>query len=98
MATCLGIACEVSGLGEWELKNEDWYYVIPDGKGGYYADDQSLPVPVMDWLGFTDQNGGYGYAALTTDNDTKKHSFKRIAQTIRSNPEGLLQGSWLLTI
>ena len=49
---CLGVACEISGLGEWERdaifgNQTDYRYM---GKTG------SLPAPVAAWLGLTSKS------------------------------------------
>lgn len=48
---CLGVACDISGLGHWEpdsaIGSKKRLYVIPDF--GFEGD--LLPRPVLDWLG-----------------------------------------------
>jgi hypothetical protein len=49
---CLGVACDISGLGDWEGFGEAWYR---PGMGN--AEDKGLPVEVAAWLGVpTDPN------------------------------------------
>lgn len=56
---CLGVACDISGLGKWEKRESalsfdftDWEYVIRDSNGEKVASDSStLPAPVAQWLG-----------------------------------------------
>lgn len=78
---CLGVACEVSGLGKWE-------------DGIYLGNDVVLPVGVQDWLGAKnregvipkdDQSGLGEHISLTFMNDNGV-GFKKIASTIRKFP------------
>lgn len=46
---CLGVACDISGLGEWVLESDGWYYKVGDN-----ADYAVMPKAVADWLGTTD--------------------------------------------
>jgi hypothetical protein len=94
---CLGVACDVSGVGHWAMNNS--YIVVSE-------EDESnafLPAGVMEWLGLsdTDDNGGMvtmstvdsvlgdntpytatnGYATLTGLNDAGV-SFANIAKII----------------
>lgn len=59
---CLGVACDVSGLGEWA--NEPGVdgmvtYTVYDGSG-YPVDwnSEDLPGPVREFYGFPDAGGG----------------------------------------
>ena len=57
---CLGVACEVSGLGRWKNDVDRQFYITND-------DDRQttvLPDKVRQWLGLYD-NGG---VAIHTDN------------------------------
>lgn len=85
---CLGLACEISGLGVWEDGPEgEWVYNV-DG----YKSDQALPEPVRNWLGLDNSPGYYCDGGLADLNDDGK-KFKTIADIIESEPEGLLAGS-----
>ena len=55
---CLGVACEVSQLGEWM----DNYY-----SAGGQADDAILPIVVRDALQLADCNGSFDYRELSTE-------------------------------
>ena len=60
---CLGVACDVSGLGEWgqEPEYEDAIaYLIVDPETGDVYDSQTedLPGPVREFYGFPDVGGG----------------------------------------
>lgn len=82
---CLGVACEISNLGEW------------DGDGGYctpadHYDRMILPAEVRDWLGLRSADGKFGQGherRLTVMNDGGA-SFDKIADKIDAEPEGLL--------
>ena len=79
---CLGVACEISGLGEWD---EDNVYL---GVGA------SLPPAVRDWLGLREAEGEHGphsIFSLTAFND-RGDTFEQIADLIEKEPQGLLQG------
>ena len=69
---CLGVACEISGLGEFvprdDLPSGPFTFVIKEGQ----SQDAALPEPVRDWLGLSDRFGSYrgdGPGSLSTDND-----------------------------
>ena len=67
---CLGVACDISGIGEWETTPDDErvaYLVSPDARleRGY------LPQPVVDWLGVEGRCPAVDGAALTTLNDNE---------------------------
>jgi len=93
---CLGVACDLSGLGSYEnYGNGETTYIIPglDAEHGGFQDG-TAPEPVMEWLGLTTRVGAYyneegEKCSLTEDNDRRHHDFKRIAATIRSKPPGL---------
>lgn len=49
---CLGVACDISGLGRWDNTYSGRYYVIEDENGKKIDDsDNVLPEPVARWLG-----------------------------------------------
>ena len=77
---CLGVACDISGLAEWD-----------DIK--YLGEDLTLPLQVMDYYGFINNKGCYdknphNYESLSKLNDDGS-SFKSIATLIESEPEGM---------
>lgn len=74
---CLGVACDVSGLGKWS-------------ENGFYLKEASvLPKKVMDYFGlegrcgFTVEKGSYRNSDLTDLNDGVGLSFKQIAKYVR---------------
>jgi hypothetical protein len=81
---CLGVACEISGLGHWAGDGE-WEYRTK----GSSPDTAFLPNAVRDWLGLATTGGDFGATSLTHLNDTGKR-FPAIARIIESEPEGLL--------
>lgn len=78
---CLGVACDISGLGDWAHRN---------GRLAYLGNDKLLPLEVRDWLGLRGVMGGYGENFLTDLNDDEGVSFPHIADLIESEPAGLL--------
>lgn len=73
---CLGVACEISGLGIW------------DRMGRYISGDSSdlrLPKEVMEWLGMDSDDGQLDFGGTPTSlavlNDSGK-TFKQIANII----------------
>ena len=77
---CLGVACEISGLGAWEFDN---YRCLSDVHSG------SLPKEVQRALGLASDVGWVGEKSLVSLNDIEKLTFNQIADLIESRPEGL---------
>ena len=84
---CLGVACEISGLGEW---GDDGTYLTPDS-----SDDRSLPTGVAHWLGLNPDAGSEGsflddghQTCLSGENDSGK-SFAEIADIIEAHADEL---------
>jgi hypothetical protein len=80
---CLGVACEISGIGEWDSDDRVSY-------AAYLEETGKLPARVMDWLGIRDDVGGYnnGDNCLTDDNDNGR-SFTQIANIIEKYQDEL---------
>lgn len=78
---CLGVACDISGLGEWTASNR---YKTPTK-----TEVCVLPPIVADWLGI-DQAGRFindGLKdALWVKNDMSRMTFNEIADIIESEP------------
>lgn len=86
---CLGVACDVSGLGTWEGENPA--YVTPSESLG--AAESVMPEPVQEWLGIhegdpgvrvQEEGGGTRYRNLSGLNDVDHLSFAQIADVIES--------------
>ena len=91
----MGVACDISGLGEWKLGR---------GVGGYYSEAYAykieeamhfgyLSIDVADYYGLNEENGSYWknevLSTLTSEND-EKVSFNDLAYIIESEPHGFL--------
>lgn len=87
---CLGVACDISGVGSWQPQPEsqDYVYEMPDGTG----DSIYLPRAVSDWLGWAEDgairvnDSIRSPGTLASLNDDGK-SFLDIAQAIEDNAE-----------
>ena len=99
---CLGVACDISGLGRWERHEYNgsdltWYYKIP----GENAEPSILPKRVAEWLGWDPEgslNGMIphpgnrdGLSNLAAQNDKGK-TFAEIADLIEKNYDYLVGG------
>lgn len=83
---CLGVACDISGLGEWYAGN---YYKTESG-----TSLKDLPNDVREWLGLRGSYGTYGSNSLVNRNDTPSRghlTFKGIASLIEREPKGLVE-------
>ena len=85
---CLGLACEISGISEWESQDSrDTPYL-------YLGNDQVLPPEVQTYYGFNDPKGTYlvrgtlSERSLMNFNDNGV-SFKEIANVIEQNQSEL---------
>jgi hypothetical protein len=85
---CLGVACQISGLGGWDKL----HYFIPGGERQQYF----LPDEVVEWLGFdkyhNDPDFSYGddpddYKSLSGRNDDGD-SFEVIADALEAEYGG----------
>ncbi len=78
---CLGVLCEVA-KAEGVIQS-------------YKPDSAVPPSEVVDWAKLNSGVGMYrsrGQCSLANDNDSLGRSFREIADTIRSRPEGLFHG------
>ena len=79
---CLGVACDISGLGKWNSRNL------------YLETRDTLPKRVMDYYGFVDNVGGFTdftrQTSLMEINDNGI-SFNRIADVIEFEPLGMFE-------
>jgi hypothetical protein len=84
---CLGVACDISGVGEWSGAA----YVVDT----FDASASILPRAVRDWLGLAHVGAEYGDRdgidgkQLTAKNDSGA-TFAELADIIESEPEGLI--------
>jgi hypothetical protein len=81
---CLGVACEISGLGSFK---SDGVFVDTEGR----SSDQNLTPLVKSWLGLKGEGGAWGDdgKSLWYRNDHGA-PFSDIADIIESEPEGLI--------
>lgn len=87
---CLGVACEVSGLGEWRFAlGETIGYITHDSTDADLTTNALLPPAVQQWLGLSTDGGDWSGGALYTMNDDDGKSFNEIADLIESAPNGL---------
>lgn len=95
---CLGVACDISGLGKWDRQTENGrkdQYVIGNGRGRRRTwAAMTLPEQVRDWLGLSDACGNFydtaGGTDLTVQNDRYSKTFAEIANIIEREPNGLI--------
>ena len=88
---CLGVACEISGLGEFVPRPNFPIAALNFATGEEQSQHVVLPYAVRDWLGLGDEEGSYhnGSVSLTRNNDAGV-PFTSIANIIESEPEGLV--------
>ena len=88
---CLGVACEISKLGNWEVANpfSNFNYCI---EGEDQQEYNYLPTSVTEWLGLKNSVGWFGsgndmdgYKNLIELNDEEKLNFNKIADFIEEN-------------
>ncbi len=81
---CLGVACDISGLGEW---------IVEDGNDRYEFDGDirsgGIPRAMLGYFGLKETMGEYGLTSLADQNDNGK-PFTEIADIIESEPPGLV--------
>lgn len=84
---CLGVACEISGVGKWKEATEfnSAAYTV-----GESSNSATLPYAVADWFGWRLDNPfvKYGTSITTTLaelNDVKGLSFEQIADVLEEN-------------
>ena len=85
---CLGVACDISGLGEWInlSTSKSYIYSIESESYGHIGE---LPTEVQEWLGLSTPTGDSCSMNLATLNDIGA-TFGIIADVIESEPKGLL--------
>ena len=96
---CLGVACDL-----YSKKVSGTWVKEPDGSTGFYfmvngySSQDHLPTPVKKWLGLKTSHGFLGpdsspgvAQSLIELNDNFRFDFKKIADVIESQPEGLFK-------
>ena len=90
---CLGVACDISGLGGWET---DAFSSEPGYLTETSYEKMKLPLEVQEWLGlatfwgtFDDPTATSGTEELYQLNDSGT-TFAEIADIIESEPDGLI--------
>ena len=81
---CLGVACDLSGLGEWEDSRYGCAgagYAGYDEESGRWKAHTGLPFPVRERLSIAPD----GETVLAEMNDFDDKTFKEIAKWIREN-------------
>lgn len=79
---CLGVACDISGIGKWNGQSYDCSTIIhTDASSGY------LPSAVAHWLGIASDEGKMksrvkSRSTLAMMNDSCEHLFEEIADQI----------------
>lgn len=84
---CLGVACDLSGVGSWvaEPDNDRRDYCTASG----VPVETFMPQEVMAWLGIAEE----AEHRLVRANDNQAQSFSEIADLIEAEPVGLFEGS-----
>lgn len=90
---CLGVACDLSGQGEWQ--KEPWSSGSTYKAWHFDHESTMLPDAVMDWLGMRDERGSYtkngetvAHSSLSMANDTG-YTFEQIADLIEAHADEL---------
>ncbi len=78
MFCCLGVLCDLHSKAAFT----SWDYDEETGIFRYLGESVVLPREVCEWAGLNDANPAVAKSVLTTQNDTAKRSFKRIAVLI----------------
>lgn len=85
---CLGVLCDLSGLGTWELYSGAWHYTIRAEDGSVVErSDTELPALVREWSGIREPSGTWwennGSKSLAAMND-RGDKFVDLADTIEA--------------
>lgn len=89
---CLGVACDISGVGEWEdMRTGVGMFFYRTEKGSRIGNSATLPAAVSRWLGIDTDNpklkyGLTGPSSLPASvlNDSHKLPFSEIADLIEA--------------
>lgn len=74
---CLGVLCDISGIGRWSILSGPQAYLTADPVAGSIRKDYP-PSSVLRWAGLTQLN----CKELATLNDEEGRSFKEIVEYI----------------
>lgn len=90
---CLGVLCDLAVKSKIITKHKKKRFFVFGGK------TSTLPQTVSKWAGLQDNSGSYysndatySITSLIDLNDTDRWKFKKIADLIESNPDGLFKG------
>lgn len=75
---CLGVLCDLHSQAAFV----SWEYDEETGNYRYLGETIVLPKEVCDWAGLAEQNPRLPVIVLSTHNDTRRLSFKRLARLI----------------
>lgn len=78
---CLGVACDISRLGEWDKKGD--YHISTRYSNSVLPDD------VQAWFGFKTNTGTFSNDTCLTEMNDNGKSFAEIADFIEANWEAL---------
>lgn len=78
---CLGVACDVSGVGKWQKDFwNSWEYAVYEAPGD--VNDLDLPKGVQKWLGIRLANPKFKRVPASQLNDEMGKTFEEIADYI----------------
>ena len=76
---CLGVACDISGLGEWkEHRNTAPNGLLYQTESG--ALDKTMPVEVQEYFGITSDARGIEFTTHLMELNDNEYTFKQIAR------------------
>lgn len=92
---CLGVLCDISKKSRWKYYNQTYFGEFYSKEYQYLSHSDALPNEVINWAGMKSPTGflvkkGKNYGKdLAHFNDTRKFSFKSIANLIEKNWKNL---------
>lgn len=102
---CLGVACDLygreTGLGKWVEEEDGTFMFVSVGDEVMFSNQEEfLPLPVMRWLGISENDGAFKKEVMIDDCSTHgslvslndhSYTFEQIADVIELEPEGLFK-------
>lgn len=90
---CLGVLCSISKKGRWVQSGSEQYRYRPTGLPEE-ANGTEIPETIQEWAGMKSGGGSItlpelGATSLAELNDTRRYSFKQIAEVIERYSEKL---------